>query len=58
MVVCHSFLTNIFALEKKTFLDIIKINLGGACTHFRTNNIKTEKAEKDTIIVENTILSV
>ena len=40
------------------FLVIIKINLGGACTHFRTNNTKTEKAEKDTIIVENTILSV
>ena len=39
-------------------LVIIKINLGGACTHFQKNNTKTEKAEKDTIIVENTILSV
>ena len=39
-------------------LVIIKINLGGACTQFRINNTKTEKAKKDTIIVENTILSV
>ena len=40
------------------FLVIIKINLGDACTHFRKNNTKTEKAEKDTIIVKSTILSV
>ena len=40
------------------FLVIIKIKLGGACKQFRKNNTKTEKAEKDTIIVKNTILSV